>query len=80
MSLTETRVRLDVMIPRHLDHALERAVDLTGTSKAAILAIALAEHLEGAGAVPPGTADQIEPTASRGARRITIELKESARV
>lgn len=44
---------------------------LAGTSKASILAIALAEYLEGAGALSPGTAGQIEPTPSRGARRLT---------
>lgn len=80
MSPIESRVRLDVMIPRHIDHALGRAVDLVGTAKSAIIAIALAEHLERVGAMPPGTADQIEPTASRGARRITIEQKESNHV
>lgn len=80
MSPTDSRVRVDMWIPRHLDRALERVVELTGTAKQTILAIALAEHLESAGAVPPGTADQIEPTASRGARRITIEQKESSHV
>jgi len=80
MSAIDTRVRLDVMIPRHLDRALERAVDLSGTSKQTIIAIALAEHLEGAGALPPGTAEQITPTASRGARRLIPQSKESKHV
>jgi hypothetical protein len=77
MSPIDSRVRLDVMIPADLDHALERAVALAGTSKASILAIALAEYLEGAGAISPGTAGQIEPTPSRGTRRLTNNTKES---
>ena len=80
MSPTDTRVRLDAMIPRELDRALERVAELTGASKAATLAAALAEHLEAVGVLPPGSAAAIEPKPSRGPRRLITETKESNHV
>ncbi len=59
-------VRLDTKVTAELGHALDGLVTVTGQSKASLVRQALAQFLTERDALPPGHAEQIDATLTRG--------------